>query len=71
MGDMYATAMDDVYVTVLCDLRYCHGRRHKIFLFARRVVGQPEMFSYKLKLKSFKSNLTDRHACLFGCLYGK
>jgi hypothetical protein len=36
----------------------------KEFFFARRVVGQPEIFSYKLTLKMFKNNFTDRPACL-------
>lgn len=65
MGDMYITAMDDVYVTALCDLCYCHGRRHKVFfLFVRRFVGQPEICYYKLRLKRFKNNFKGRPACL-------
>jgi hypothetical protein len=68
MGDMYVTAMNDVYVTALCDLCYCHERRHKIFLFVRRVVEQPENFPYKLRLKKFKNNFTNRPACLGVCV---
>jgi len=68
MGEMYVTAMNDVYVTALCDLCYCHVRRHKIFLFARRVVGQPEFFSCELTLKRVKNNFTDRPACLGVCM---
>lgn len=68
MGDMHVTAMDDVYVTALCELCYCHGHRHKSFWFPRRFVGQPEMFSYKLTLKRFKNNFTDRPACLGVCM---
>ena len=65
---MYVTAMNDVYVTALCDLCYYHGHRHKIFLFGRRVVGQPENYYYKLTMKSFKNNFTDRPACLGVCM---
>jgi len=37
-------------------------------LFARRVVGQPDIFSYKFTLKKFKNNFTDRPACLDVCM---
>jgi len=60
--------MDDVCVTALCDLRYYLERRRKISLFARQDVEQPEMFSYKLTLKRFKNNFTDRPACLDVCM---
>jgi hypothetical protein len=37
------------------------------FFFVGRVVEKPEIFPYKLRLKKFKTNFTNRPACLGVC----